>query len=137
MHREDDSLYFLFIEPKKEEKLLEPIDDDITRFIEMLLENTTSEDDFCRTKTGISEYSNLENKGSFEEGGAWRGFHMTDCGEVSDNKEYQLFNGMITNSLAAFYLKWYRNSIPKSEWIKYKKLTDDFKEYSINHYPLI
>ena len=36
-------------------------------------------------------------------------------------------NGMITNSLAPFYLKWYRFSIPESEMMKVKELQDFYE----------
>lgn len=135
MHREDNSNYFLFIEPKREDKLTEPIDDDITQFMQMLLdEESMQEGLWYRTKEGGSNYSNPHDNGDkFNEGIRWRGWHTTECGELSSNKDYQLFNGLITNSLAPFYLRWYRNSIPKSEWIKYKQLTDDFKELSLKN----
>lgn len=114
MHREDESDYLLFIEPKKKEKLSIPVEDSLTYLIEKAISNG---------KFGTSNYSNLEDSGSFREGrGGYKGFHITDCGETSRNNDILLENGMITNSLAPFYLKWYRNSIPETDIIKLMSL---------------
>ena len=106
MHREDKSRYLLYIEPPKKEKLLEPVNDSLTEMMEKSLE---------KAKSGSAQYSDMGSMGDFTEGNAYKGFHSTECGERSSNKDYLLENGMITNSLATFYLKWYRNSIPDSE----------------------
>lgn len=121
MHREDNSLYLLYIEPKIEEKLQEPIEDELVQLMELAL---------SKAKKGTSIYSNKENNGlidgkpAFRVESAFKGTHITECGERSSNCDYLLENYMITNSLAPFYLRWYRNSIPKSEMIKLKKLQD-------------
>ena len=118
MHREDNSKYLLYIEPTKKERLNEPIDDELTVLIEKAIEKSTS---------GTAGYSTLEDEGSFTEGSGYRGFHMTECKESSTNKDYLLENGMITNSLAPFYLRWYRNSIPESELMKVLALKNYYK----------
>lgn len=115
MHRIDNSKYLLYIEPKKEDKSENPTVDDITKKVELLL---------SQSKKGAARYSNLESEGEFEEGNAWRGIHGTECGERSDNKDYLLPNGMITNSLCVFYLKYYRSSIPETEMLKVKQLCE-------------
>jgi hypothetical protein len=115
MHREDDSNYLLFIEPCSLDKLKEPVDDDLTR----LMENALS-----KAKLGTSHYSSLDDEGTFRQGSGFRGSHCTECGERSSNVDYLLENGMITNSLAAFYLRWYRYSIPEKEMVKVLKLKD-------------
>ena len=96
MIRSEDN-FLLYIEPKKEDKLSIPIDDDLTKMMEMALSKAKP----------TSRY---------------KGWHTTDCGQRSDNREYLLENGMQTNSLAPFYLKWYRYSIPESEMKKVNKL---------------
>jgi len=113
MHREDNSKYLLYIEPKAVDKLQEPINDELTQMMERAL---------TKSKKGAANYSQLEDKGdgydwnyngqirrvpSFREGTAYRGTHRTECGERSSNCDYLLENGMITNSLAPFYLRWY------------------------------
>ena len=124
MHREDTSLYLLYIEPKLEDKLQEPIEDELVSLVEMAL---------SKAKKGASFYNNKHNNGlidgrpAFSEGVAFKGVHRTLCGEISNNCDYLLENYMITNSLAPFYLRWYRNSIPESEMIKLKKLQDFYK----------
>lgn len=124
MHREDTSLYLLYIEPKLEEKLSDPIEDELVQLMEMAL---------SKAKQGGSMYSNKENNGlidgkpAFRTGSAFKGSHRTECGERSSNCDYLLENYMITNSLAPFYLRWYRNSIPESEMIKLKKLKDFYE----------
>jgi hypothetical protein len=52
---------------------------------------------------------------------------MTECGERSSNKDYLLENGMITNSLASFYLRWYRFDIPEIEMNKVHELVKFYK----------
>ena len=113
MHRIDNTKFLLFIEPKKEEKLHTPIDDKYTRLMDYAL---------SKAIIGAANYSSVGEEPEFREGYGWKGFHRTDCGECSGNKEYLLENGMVTNSLATFYLKYYRNSIPKSEMYKVYKL---------------
>jgi hypothetical protein len=104
MHREDNSRYVLYIEPRKEEKSATPIDDMLTTKVTEAL---------YTAKTGIAYYnSDKPGEENFIEGGCWKGFHVTDCGQVSGNREYLLPNGLITNSLAVFYVRWYRHSIP-------------------------
>ena len=134
MHREDNSKYLLYIEPKAVDKLQEPINDELTQMMERAL---------TKSKKGAANYSQLEDKGdgydwnyngqirrvpSFREGTAYRGTHRTECGERSSNCDYLLENGMITNSLAPFYLRWYRYSIPESEMNKVKQLMEFYNE---------
>jgi hypothetical protein len=58
------------------------------------------------------------------------GMHTTDCGEQSECYDLLLENGMITNTLAAFYLRWYRYSIPENDMLKIKELLDFYKPIS-------
>jgi hypothetical protein len=139
MHREDNSKYLLYIEPKVIDKLKEPINDELVKIMELAL---------SKAKSGAASYSKLEDMGdgyefewndpkngtqkrlvtSFSEGNAYRGSHRTECGEKSSNKDYVLENGMITNSLAPFYLKWYRFAIPESEMRKVEQLVNFYKK---------
>lgn len=134
MHRDDKSKYLLYIEPKKEDKLKEPINDELTELMEMAL---------SKAKKGAANYSDTNDNGveyewtwngksmmipSFHTNTAYRGFHRTECGERSTNRDYQLENGMITNSLAPFYLRWYRYSIPENDMLKIKELADFYKK---------
>lgn len=120
MHREDNSNYLLFVEPKKEDKLKDPINDELTELMEMAI---------SKSLKGVSMYSTTLDNGSFREGVGYKGFHRTECGERSSSTDFLLENGMITNSLAPFYLRWYRYSIPESEMMKIKRL----KEYYENN----
>jgi hypothetical protein len=61
---------------------------------------------------------------SFRGGSGYKGTHRTECGERSSNTDHLLENGMITNSLAPFYLKWYRYSIPETEMKKVLQLKE-------------
>lgn len=94
--------YLLYMEPKASEKLEDPIDDELTKLMEMAL---------SKRKIILS----------------YKGRHTTECGEMSTCHDYLLENGMITNSLAAFYLKWYRFSIPENEMKKVLELQDFYK----------
>ena len=138
MHREDNSKYLLYIEPKAEDRLKEPIDDNLTKMMEMAL---------SKAKKGSSNYSDLKDMGdgfdwvmqgvkykgetrrvpSFNDRSAYRGYHRTECGKSSSNCDYLLENGMITNSLAPYYLKWYRYSIPETEMKKVLELEKFYK----------
>ena len=80
-------------------------------------------------KEGTAWYSNPDDKGeNFDEDDGYKGFHHTECGECSTNKDYQLKNGMITNSLAPFYLRWYRDVIPETEMSKIEQLKKFYDE---------
>jgi hypothetical protein len=109
MHRDDKSLFLLYIEPKKEERSEFPVVDMLTVGMEIALNESIS---------GSANYSKTDQEPRFQHGNGWRGWHSTDCGETSDNHDYLLRSGNITNKLATFYLKWYRNSIPKNDMIK-------------------
>jgi len=116
MHRDDKSKYLLYIEPKKEDKLETPVDDNITKLMEMAL---------SKSEEGTANYSDLDDMGDGYDwgyGSAYRGVHRTACGESSSNVDFLLENGMITNSLAPFYLKWYRYSVPENDMIKIREL---------------
>ena len=122
MHREDNSLYLLYIEPTKDQKSQEPVEDEFSTLMEVALRESES---------GDASYSSLDDQGSIRLGGAWKGCHTTDCGERSSNKDYQLKNGMITNSLAPFYLRWYRDAIPEIELKKLQQLKKYYDEQHI------
>lgn len=101
MHRNDKSRFLLYMEPNKEEKLKDPINDELSKLVELAFDNAIP---------GASNYSDIGETEFFYDSG-WRGWHTTDCGEESDCNDYFLENGMIVNSLFVFYVKWYRNSI--------------------------
>ena len=109
MNRNDRSKFLLYMEPKKEEKSAQPIDDQLTKLLSMAIR---------KAKKGTSNYSNLNEDALFHVSAGFRGSHKTDCGESSDNHDYQLQNEMVVNSLAPFYARWYRNSISKNDWQK-------------------
>lgn len=118
MHRTDTSKYLLYIEPPANEKLETPVVDSLVTMMEYALSTA---------KKGASRYSNLNDEGTFLLDTGFKGCHFTECGERSTNHDYLLENGMITNSLAPFYLKYYRNSIPKSELWKLEQLKIYYK----------
>lgn len=105
MVKQDNSRFLLFIEPKKEEKSKDPTIDTLESRMESVIQ---SGERGILLEEGGGEYL-------FDKGNTWRGFHTTDCGEKSSNQDILLENGMITNSLAVFYLTWYRDSIPNRD----------------------
>jgi hypothetical protein len=121
MHRDDSSKFLLYIEPKKEEKLDTPIEDNLTKLMEMAL---------SKAQKGTGSYSDTTGEARFRPGSGFKGSHRTECGERSSNVDFLLENGMITNSLAPFYLRWYRYSIPESDMMKLKELAK-FYNYEI------
>jgi len=129
MHRIDNSRFLLYIEPKKEEKSKEPINDELTEIIKLAL---------FEAKRGVSNYSEVNEKPKFRGVATviekcfcghpkYGGIHVTDCGKWSQPYDFLLKNKMITNSLATFYLQYYRDSIPESEMKKVMKLAKYYK----------
>ena len=117
MHRNDKSFYFLYIEPSVEDKSDQPLDDIYTESIRYFLDNA---------KIGGSHgYSNLKCQGDhFTEGAAFLGCHKNCDGERSDNHDYLLENGFITNSLCVHYVRWFRKSITGENLQKLKVLKE-------------
>lgn len=113
MHREDDSKFLLYIEPKKENKSEVETNDLYVAALEHAM---------SFAKEGTASYSKTDIEPRFDEGGRWKGWHTSDCGQWSSNCDYLLENGMITNSLGVYYLKNYRSSIPQSELKKLAEL---------------
>lgn len=54
MHREDNSKYLLYIEPKAIDKLKEPINDELVEIMKLAL---------FKAKSGAASYSKLEDMG--------------------------------------------------------------------------
>lgn len=106
MQRTNDNTFLLFIEPKREQKSVTPVNDMLTEIMELA---------FKKAIKGSSNYHRPDEPIRFRAGGGKMGVHRTECGEKSTNNEYLLENGMITNSLCIFYLKYYREAIPESE----------------------
>ena len=50
------------------------------------------------------------------------GVHFCTCGAASDNVDWILPTGHITNSLAVHYLEFHRDEIPQKELEKVRKL---------------
>lgn len=119
MHRVDDSKFLLYLEFPKELKNEYPIQDEITEIMQQALDEAVE---------GTANYSNLDEKEQHNTNYAYKGFHSTDCGKHSTNVDYLLKNGMITNSLCVYYLKYYRDSIPLSEMKKVIELVKYYKE---------
>lgn len=94
--------YVMMIEPDKDgEKAETPIEDNLSLAMEELL-------DMCDHR------------------GRYRGRHTTNCNEHSDNRDWILPGGQVTNSLAAYYMKYYRPFIPQSEINKVKTLIETY-----------
>lgn len=63
MHRNDKSKFLLYIEPSKEEKLKEPINDEITQLMEMA---------YSKSICGAANYSTTEGEERFQKDNGWR-----------------------------------------------------------------
>lgn len=68
----------------------------------------------------------LDKEGTYRDGGAFMGTQTCACGTRSDNCDYELEAGYITNSLCVHYLVWHRNEIPESELAKVNSLPDEY-----------
>jgi len=118
MHRTDDTKFLLYIEPPASAKSAVPVEDHLTCAIELAM---------SKAVLGGANYSGGRGEKAWLGTGNryfWRGWHTTDCGESSDNRDRLLENGMITNSLAPFYVRWYRNALPPSELRKLGELLE-------------
>jgi len=113
MNRVDDSKYLLYLEFDKKDKREKPFNDEIVKLMYMALADA---------KEGTSKYSDPKDKGTFDSGDAYLGVFTAADGARSTNCDYLLINGMITNSLAPYYLLWYRDVIPESEMEKVLQL---------------
>lgn len=113
MHRSDNSLYFMFIEPDASKKSSEPVEDELTASLA---------DAMKAAETGRSDYSDPSCNGTFRPSGGYRGFHVAEDGTRSDNFDYRLPNGLITNSLSLHYVRFYRSAIPNTEMEKLRQL---------------
>lgn len=71
MHRLDNTCFILFIEPKKEEKLEIPLDDELSQIMKVALNEA---------KRGSSNYSRVNEIPYFFVGHGYKGYHSTDCG---------------------------------------------------------
>jgi len=112
LYRKDDSTmidlsnkYFLMIEPDKLGIPSDnPTEDEITNKV-----------DFIFSKCINPNYS-------------YRGAHRTKCGKFSDNNDWILPNGMTTNSLCTYYVRYYRLFIPESEIEKINKVYEEINK---------
>lgn len=52
----------------------------------------------------------------------WLGVHECVCGASSDNRDYQLPNGQVTNSLCVHYLAYHRQEVPAEQLAKLANL---------------
>ena len=107
----EHKLHLLFIEPSRVEKLETPIEDELTSLVQMAYDRKTAE--------GF-----LTPQGVFNDKIRSKGWHSTDCGQHSTSVNYLLENGMVTNSLCVFYVKYYRNSIQSDDIEKLKQLAE-------------
>ena len=118
MNRIDNSKFLLYIEPRKENKSLVPLEDEITNTMKRAMNGAVR---------GVANYSSINEPEKFRVGSGYKGLHTTNCGIRSTNNDYLLRNGMITNSLCVYYLMYYRDSIPESEMNKVNELVKFYK----------
>jgi len=87
-----DDKHVLFIEPKGPSRHGR-VDDKLTLGMEALLKDAKPCQDYM-------------------------GFHRCCCGERSETHDLTLPDGSITNSLAAHYLRYHRDEVPRAELAK-------------------
>ncbi len=115
---DDRTVFLLYIEPSASDKADSPINDRLVEVLSMALEKATR---------GVANYSHVDEEPRFREDLCYKGFHRTECGKISDNCDHLLENGMITNSLAPYYMQYYRHVIPQSEMIKIQQLVEFYQ----------
>ena len=97
--------YFLMIEPDKlSDPSDNPTEDEITNKVDFIFSKCTNPN-YC-----------------------YNGFHITKRGKFSDNKIWILPNGMITNNLCTYYVRYYRLFIPDSEIEKINKVYEEINK---------
>lgn len=102
----------LFIEPKND-KSAQPVDDELTLFIEKLLTIAINSN---------QQSCVVRSDGFIIRGLATMGLHQCRCGEHSHNHDYEIYKDFYTNSLAAHYLRYHRSEVSTEELEKVKKL---------------
>jgi hypothetical protein len=108
----NSKVILLFIEPKNGKSVL-PVNDAETLFMEKLLTDATNDN----LKSGV-----VMPNGIFVRGLSTKGLHQCVCGEYSHSRDYEIYDGIHTNSLATHYLRWHRGEIPETELDKIKFL---------------
>ena len=102
MHREDNTKYLLYIEPKVSDKLKEPINDDLTKMMEVAL---------SKSQEGVARYSDTSDSGSFQKGSGYKGSHSTECGQRSSNKDYIVDERVFNKEDYPDFINWYIKNI--------------------------
>lgn len=103
----------LFIEPNNG-KSDEPVNDELTLFVEKLLNNAIAN----KSKTmGV-----VFRDGSWYEGVSTKGWHVCRCKETSYPHDFEIHTGYYTNGLATHYLRWHRDDVPEAELNKVRSL---------------
>lgn len=88
-----DDKHFMMIEPGQ--RTVEPVNDPIS-------------------KVAYEVYKMAKPR----EGHAYKGFHVCSCGQPSDNQDWIMPDGRITNSLVVHYVMFHRKDIPRAELAK-------------------
>lgn len=109
MVRADDSKFLLYIEPTHDQRSADPVNDEYTQILRLAM---------SEARKGTANYSDVGKEEVFSEGHGYRGWHTCSDGTFSDNHDYQLPNGLITNSLCIHYLTWYRSAVSHHDWEK-------------------
>lgn len=118
MNRSDAEKFLLYLEPELHEKSAQPIDDAWSQFMAYAVNNAPA---------GVADFAVPGDPSSgvmFQEGASWRSTHRTPCGNYSSVHDYKLADGSVTNSLAPFYLRWYRSAISEAEMQKLRDVHD-------------
>ena len=99
----------LYIEPTSD-KSETPTIDGYTRKMAAALQS--------RISTGV-----LQQDGTYDKDSSTLGFQRCSCRVTSDVVDYELSDGVITNSLCVHYLAWHRQEVPQTELDKVLSLS--------------
>src|SRR4051812_29554569 len=91
--------FLLYIEPKNVGEA--EVNDELAQRVEAMLK---------KGKRGI-----MISPGNFNTELSTKGFHRCVCGACSAGQDVLLENGLVTNTLAAHYLRFHRSEVPQSE----------------------
>jgi hypothetical protein len=114
----------LFIEPKGR-NLEKEIKDELTDFLNEKIEfvereYTTYCLDDTRTFKPAVNWGLVNDDGSFSKNTTTRGVHYCVCHAKSANFDFELADGMYTNTLAVHYMLYHRSEVPAQEIEKVK-----------------
>jgi len=111
----------LYIEPKKSKDVTGNYDE-LSMFMREKVYNVEEDQKnaFAKKTAPKIKFGTVNPDGSVQEGVRTRGAHTCVCGVASANFDFEICNGVYTNTLAGHYLIWHRSEVSRDELEKAK-----------------